>query len=157
MKTKNKNDNRFTKDVLLRQIFQEISDEYEANSPGTRVDDLISTSNPQQAKKGGFLKWIFIIIFLIGIAYVWFYTITEVTDQKKSTTISEEVVSRTDQNIQQKEESKPQAALKEEDEIHHLIDMTEIIQTKDEVPPTIKDTRTEREKAKEALLLQMQN
>ena len=157
MKTSNQNDNRFTKDVLLRQIFQEISDEHEANSPSTPVDDLISTPDPKPAKKGAFLRWIFIIIFLIGIAYVWFYTITEVTDQKKSTTISEQIVSKTDQNIQKKEESKPQAALKEEDENHHVIDITEVIQTEDEVPPTIEDTRSERERAKEALLLQMQN
>ena len=157
MKNSKNNDNRFTKDVLLHQIFQEISDENKENSPSTLVDDLISTPDPQPAKKGSFLRWIFIIIFLIGIAYIWFYTISEVTDQKKSTPISEQLTSNTDQNIQQKEENKPQANLKEEDKTHHVIDMTEVIQTKEEVPLTIEDTRSEREKAKDTLLLQMQN
>ena len=157
MKTSNQNDNRFTKDVLLRQIFQEISDEHNANSPGTPVDDLISTPDPKPAKKGGFLKWVFIIIFLIGIAYVWFFTITEVTDQKVSLENNEQVTSKTDLTIQRKKEIIPQAVLQEETETHHVIDMTKDIKTENEVPQTIEDTRSEREKAKEALFLQMQN
>ena len=148
MKTSKENDNRFTKDVLLRQIFQEISDENRENSHSTPVDDLIDTHEKTSSKRGRFLKWIFFIIFATGIVYVWFYTVTEVTQTKEVPTKSESYSApATEQTVQPKE--KPTKTLS--------LDETDTIQFAVETPPQIEDPKTEREKAKEALFLQMQN
>ena len=56
MKTSNENDNRFTKDILLRQIFQEISDESRENAPNTPVDDLIPVPEKTTPQKSSFIK-----------------------------------------------------------------------------------------------------
>ena len=157
MKTSNQNDNRFTKDVLLRQIFQEISDETRENSPDTSVDDLIHTPENTSSKKSAFLKWIFILIFLIGLIFIWFYTITEVTDHKEVPTKRDNsVVLQTDE-IVQKEETKIPNLLKVEPKKSLTLEETDTIQLIVETPQQIEDPRTEREKAKEDLLLQMRN
>lgn len=144
VKTSNPNDNRFTKDILLRQIFQEISDEHKTNS----IDDLIPNPEKTAPKKSGFLKWIFIIIFLLSVFSLWFYTVTEVTQQEEAANKAETyTLPQNDPTIQ------PQ----EEPEKREMIEESDTIQLSVETPAVIEDSKTEREKAKEALLLQMQN
>ena len=151
MKTSNPNDNRFTKDILLRQIFQEISDEHKTNS----IDDLIPNPEKTAPKKSGFLKWIFIIIFLLGVFSLWFYTVTEVTHQEEAANKGETyTLPQNDPNIQPQEVPE---VTKEEPEKREMIEESDTIQLSVETPAVIEDSKTEREKAKEALFLQMQN
>ena len=157
MKTSNQNNNRFTQDVLLRQIFQEIADENAEGTHSTSNDDLIHTPEKVSSQKGGLLKWIFIIIFLTSVTYLWFYTLTEVTDHKETTTKSGSlIVSQTDEIVQQEELNIPDV-LKVEPKKNQTLEEIDTIQLIVETPQQAEDTRTEREKAKEALLLQMQN
>ena len=158
MKTTKENDNRFTKDVLLHQIFQEISDENTQNPQSAPIDNLIHTPKKTSSTKGGFLKWIFIIIFITGIIYLWFYTVTEVTQDKEVQTKRDSYTTpKTHQIVQPKEEIELPKVLKEESKNTHSIEETDSIQLKIETPPKIEDQKSEREKAKEALLIQMQN
>ncbi len=155
MKTSKNNDDRFTSDVLLRQIFQEISNESETSN--AQIDDLISKPDTTSSKLSGFLKWLFFIIFVIGITYLWFYTVTEVTQSNDVQIKSEHNSSNiTEQIILQKEVTKLPGILKEESKNTHTLRETDTIQVTIETPPEIEDPKTERKKAKEALLQQMQ-
>ncbi len=158
MKTTKENDNRFTKDVLLRQIFEEISNENKENSKSTLINDLISTHEKASSKKSSFLKWLFIIIFVTSVSYLWFYTVTEVTQNNEVQTMSDShTVPKSDQIEQQKEMIKLQDILKEESKNTHNIEETDSLQLTIVTPPKIEDQKSEREKAKEVLLIQMQN
>ena|GEM_PF-5300451 len=161
MKTTNENDNRFTRDVLLRQIFQEISDENRENSPSISMDDLIPTPEKRSPKRNRVLLWIFIIIFVTGITYLWFYTVTEVTQEKEVQTKNDSTPTpqpdQIKQIVEEKEVIELPEVVKKKPKKHIIIEVTDpndpIDESllKDEVP------KTEREKAKEALMLQMQN
>ena len=156
MRTSNDNENRFTKDVLLRQIFQEISDE---NSQGTPMDDLMTSAEKSTSQKNSFLKWIFIVIFLTGILYLWFYTVTEVTQENEVLIASENSTeSKTEQIEQETEVNELPDLPKEEPKKRIVIEVTDPSQPmKEESSLKAEGPRTERERAKEALMLQMQN
>ena len=159
MKTSKDNDKRFIQDVLLRQIFQEISDENRENSHSTLINDSITTTPEKtSSKRGTFLKWPFIIIFIIGIIYLWFYTLTEVIQDKEVQTKSHNYSPpKIDQEVQQKEMAKLPDVLEEEPKNTHTVEETGSIELIVKTPPETEDPKTEREKAKEVLLLQMQN
>jgi len=155
VKTSNDNENRFTKDVLLRQIFQEISDE---NSQGTPTDDLMTTPEKSTSQKNSFLKWIFIVIFLTGILYLWFYTVTEVTQESEVQIASENSTEpKTEQLEQAKEVVHLPEVVKEKPKKRIVIEVTDPNQPIEGPPLKTEVPRTERERAKEALMLQMQN
>jgi hypothetical protein len=158
VKTSNENDNRFTKDVLLRQIFQEISNENREIGPSTPLDDLIPTPENASPKKSAFLKWIVIIIFVVGVAYLWFYTVTEVTQDNEVSTQDETYIpSKPEQPVKQKEVHEIPEVLKKDPKKTDTFEEKDSIQLIVETPPKIETPKTEREKAKEALLMQMQN
>ena len=155
MKTSKDNDDRFTSDVLLRQIFQEISNESETSN--AQIDDLISKPDTTSSKISGFLKWLFFIIFVVGIMYLWFYTVTEVTQSNDVQIKSEDNTHNiAEQIILEKEVTEQPSILKEESKNTYTPRETNAIQLTIETPPEIEDPKTERKKAKEALLLQMQ-
>ena len=155
MKTSKNNDDRFTSDVLLRQIFQEISNESETST--AKIDDLISKPDTTSPKMSGFLKWIFFIIFVIGISYLWFYTVNEVTQSNDIQIKSEQNTPNiTKEIILQKEVTEQPSILKEESKNTHTARETDAIQLTIATSPEIEDPKTERKKAKEALLLQIQ-
>lgn len=149
MKTSNQNDDRFTKDILLRQIFQEISEESKEESHISSVDDLIPTREKTSSKRGNSSKWIYILIFVIGLIYIWFYTLTEVTQSHKAP--------KTDPVVEQNKVTENLEISKEPFKNTHSIEESDTIRLIMETPVEIEDTRTEREKAKEALMMQMQN
>ena len=156
MKTSKENDNRFTKDVLLHQIIEEISNEHETAT--AQSDDLISIPKTTSPKKSGFLKWVFFLILVVGITYLWFYTVTEVTQSNDIQIKSEHNTPNiTEQIIPQKDVAKLPNILKEESKNTHALGETGTIQLTIETSPEIEDPTTERIKAKEALLQQMKN
>ena len=155
MKTSNDNENRFTKDVLLRQIFQEISDE---NSQGTPMNDLMPSPEKSSSQKNSFLKWIFIVIFLTGVIYLWFYTVTEVTQENEvQIAIESSTDPKTEQIEQEKEVIKLPDVVEEKPKKHIVIEVTDPNQPIEGPSLKTEGPRTERERAKEALMLQMQN
>lgn len=160
MKTSNKHDNRFTKDVLLHQIFQEISDENRKSPHDTHIDDLVPDPNTKLSNSRKVLKkreWFFIVFFMIGIIYLWFNIVTEPTQPDEDRTKNDiYTTSKTDQIVQKKEDTRLPDVLKEKSKNHLVIEETDNIQIVQESSPEVEDPKTEREKAKEALLIQMQ-
>ena len=157
MKTSKQNDTKVTKDVLLHSIFQEIADENRETSQSTAMDDLIPKPEKTSSKKGAFLNWIFIVIVVTGIGYLWFYTVTEVTQDKEVQIKSDShTAPTTDQIVQIKEEPELPDVLKEKPKKLLVIEVTDPNQPIEKSPLKEEGPKTEREKAKEALLLQMQ-
>ena len=170
MKTSKENDTKVTKDVLLHSIFQEIADENIENSHGTHIDEVSSTQKTKLSKIREMQKkrqWIFIVILLITIFYVLFYTDMGSTQNKKDQSESDiYTIPKANQIVQIKEEPEFPDVLKEEPQLPDVskkepkkrifIEVTDPNQPIEKSPLKEEGPKTEREKAKEALLMQMQ-
>ena len=167
LKTLKENNSKVTKDVLLHQIFQEISEENkEIDGDNYLLDDIIPVPKTKLSKIREIQKkrqWFFIAILLISIIYVLFNTNTGSTQsevQKSDNDIY--AIPKANQIAQQEEETVLLDVLKEEAEDHNIITKTnpiQIIEKKEVKTQTViklKEPLTAREKAKEALFMQMQ-
>ncbi len=167
MKTLKENNSKVTKDVLLHQIFQEISEENkEIDGDNYLLDDIIPVPKTKLSKIREIQKkrqWFFIAILLISIIYVLFDTNTGSTQnevQKSDNDIY--AIPKANQIAQQEEETVLLDVLKEEAEDHNIITKTnpiQIIEKKEVKTQTVikpKEPQTAREKAKESLFMQMQ-
>ena len=173
LKTLKENSTKATKDVLLHQIFQEISEEdKEINGDNYLLDEIIPVPKTKLSKIREMQKkrqWFFIAFLVVSIIYVLFNTDTGSTQsevQKSNNDIY--TIPEANQIIQQEEEPALLNVLKEEAEDQNIITKTNPIQiiekntikekevkTQTVIKP--KEPQTTREKAKEALFMQMQN
>lgn len=179
MKTLKENNSKATKDVLLHQIFQEISEENREINHDRYLDEIIPTPKKRKLFKLRKIqkKWqgFFIVILIISIFYVLFSTDTQ-------TEIDNDIYSvpQTKQKIMQVNKTESLDILQEvEKKVDIMIEPNSIQITKespiadnyieekyveeksiDTKPKTIikpEKSKSEREKAKEALFRQMQN
>ena len=161
-----------TKDVLLHQIFQEISEENKEIDDDGYLDEIIPIPKTRLSKIREIQKkrqWFFIGILVIMIIYVLFNTDTESSQNKEQMTSKDiYAIPKANQIAKQKIESEPLGVLKEETQNQNIIKKTNLIiqvteknsigkelQNQTDISP--KEPLTEREKAKESLFLQMQN
>ena len=167
MKTLKEKDTKVTKDVLLHQIFQEISEEdKEINGDNYLLDEMIPVPKTKLSKIREIQKkrqWFFIVFLVVSIMYVLFSTDTGSTEsevQKSNNDIY--AIPKANQIIQPEEETSLLNVLKEEPEDKNAITKTnpiQIIEKKEVKTQTViepKEPQTAREKAKEALFMQMQ-
>lgn len=168
MKNLKEKDTKVTKDVLLHQIFQEISEESkEINGDNYLLDEIIPAPKTKLSKIREIQKkrqWFFIALLVLIIIYVLFSTDTASTQnevQKSNTDIY--TIPKANQITQAKEETALLNVIKEEVEDKTSMQKTkplQITEKKEVKPQTVikpKKPKTEREKAKEALFMQMQN
>ncbi len=165
MKTLKENNTEVTKDVLLHQIFQEISEENkEIDGENYLLDDIIPIPKTKLSKIREIQKkrqWFFIALLVASIVYVLFTTDMESTQsevQKSNNDIY--AIPKANQIVNRKEETALLGELKEDAESHDIKIKTNPIQILEEVKPHAinkpKEPQTTREKAKEALFMQMQ-
>ncbi len=167
MKTLKANDSKVTKDVLLHQIFQEISEENkEINADNYLLDEIMPVPKTKLSKIRAIQKkrqWFFIALLVISIIYVLFSTDTGPTQsevQKSDTDIY--TIPKANQITHQEEETALLNVLNEEAEDQNIItkiNPIQIIEKKEVKTQTVsklKEPLTAREKAKEALFMQMQ-
>ena len=160
------------KDVLLHQIFQEISDETNDMNDDGYLDEIIPIPKTKLSKIREIQKkrqWFFITFLVVSIIYVLFNTDTGSTQdevQKNNNDIY--AIPKANQITQQKEETLILDVLKEEVENQNIITKTNPIQVIEKnsieekkvqrqtsIEP--KEPQNEREKAKESLFMQMQD
>lgn len=164
MKTLKENN---TKDVLLHQILQEISEENkEINADNYLLDEIIPVPTTKLSKIRKIQKkrqWFFIAFLVVSIMYVLFNTDTLSTQsevQKSDNDIY--AIPKANQITPQKEETALLNVIKEEEVAKNVITKTnpiQIIEKKEVKNQTViapKEPLTAREKAKEALFMQMQ-
>jgi type IV secretory pathway VirB10-like protein len=160
MKNSKENDTKVTKDVLLHSIFQEIADENIENSNGTHIDNISPAPKTKLSKIREMQKkrqWILIVILMITIIYVLFYTDIGSTQNKKDQSESDlYTIPKANQIVQIKEEPELPDVSKEEPKKRIFIEVTDPNQPIEKSPLKEEGPKTEREKAKEALLMQMQ-
>jgi hypothetical protein len=163
-----------SKDELLNQILQEINDENNEISDDIYIDKIVPVPKTKLSKIREMQKkrqWIVIVILVISIIYLLFNTATESTQREELQTNNDiYTIPNANQRVTQKEEPELLDVLKEEAKNHNIIEETNPIQIIQENPPEekevytevqtvmkVKDPQTAREKAKEALFMQMQN
>lgn len=161
MKTSKENNSKASKDILLHQIFQEISDEdKEINGDNYLLDDIIPPPQTKLSKIRDIQKkrqWFFIVFLMLSIIYVLFNTDTG-SMQNKEENINDDIYAIPKANQMMQEEAITQNIIIKTNPIQ-LIE-TNRIQKKEVATQTIiesKKPQNEREKAKEALFMQMQN
>ena len=173
MKTLKENDTKVTKDILLHQIFQEISEENkELDGEHYLLDDIIPLPKTKLSKIREIQKkrqWFFIALLVISIIYVLFNTGTDSTQSEAQESNSDiYAIPKANQIDNRKEETTLLNVLKEEAKDQNIITETNPIQVieKNDIEekvvitqtvPQLKEPLTTREKAKEALFMQMQN
>lgn len=168
MKTLKENNTKVTKDVLLHQIFQEISDENKEINDDGYLDEIIPTPKTKLSKIRELQKkrqWFFIAILVISIIYMLF-NMDPQSSQNEEQKINNNIyaIPKANQIVTQKEEIEPLEVKKEEAKNKHIIKKANPIQviekssiTKNKTVIKTNESQTEREKAKEALFMQMQN
>lgn len=168
MKTLKENNTKVTKDVLLHQIFQEISDENKEINNDSYLDEIIPVPKSRLSKIREIQKkrqWFFIAILVISIIYMLFNLDTQ-SSQNETQKINNDIyaIPKANQIITQKEEIEPLVVKKEEAKNKNTIKKANLIQVIEKSSITTNNTviklnksQTEREKAKEALFMQMQN
>lgn len=177
LKTLKDNNTKITKDVLLHQIFQEISEEdKEINGENYLLDEIAPVPKTKLSKIREIQKkrqWFFIAILVISIIYVLFDTETPSlkNEENKDDTHSYSS-SKTNQISHQEEEQTSQQDIKKMPKLRKKIhiEVTErkttlekpIQKQPQEIVLNLESTelqqpQSEREKAKEALFMQMQN
>lgn len=161
-----------TKDVLLHQIFQEISDETNEINDDGYLDEIIPIPKTKLSKIREIQKkrqWFFIVFLVISIIYILFNTDAVSTqDEEKKSDNDIYAIPKANQITQQEEEAALLNVLKEETVNQNIPKKTNPIQiieknsieekevqTQTVIEP--KEPQNEREKAKEALFMQMQN
>lgn len=177
LKTLKENNNKVTKDVLLHQIFQEISEENKEIGDDGYLDEIIPIPKTKLSKIREIQKkrqWVFIALLVLSIIYVLFNTESQSTpDEEQMSNTDLYAIPKANQIEKQEAESEPLDVVKEETHNQNIIKKTNPIQViekssvaensikekKVEIQTAIspKEPLTEREKAKESLFLQMQN
>lgn len=177
LKTLKENNNKVTKDVLLHQIFQEISEENKEIGDDGYLDEIIPIPKTKLSKIREIQKkrqWVFIALLVLSIIYVLFNTESQSTpDEEQMSNTDLYAIPKANQIEKQEAESEPLDVVKEETHNQNIIKKTNPIQVIEkssvaensikekevEIQTAIspKEPLTEREKAKESLFLQMQN
>jgi len=173
LKTLKDNNTKITKDVLLHQIFQEISEENkEIDGDSYLLDDINPLPKTKLSKIREIQKkrqWFFIALLVVSIIYVLFSTDTGSTQsevKKNNNDIYD--IPKANQINKKKEETALLNVLKEAAKDQNIITETNPIQIIDKIDIEEKEIKTQavmkpkepltpREKAKEALFMQMQN
>lgn len=172
MKTLKEKDAKVTKDVLLHQIFQEISEEdKEINGDNYLLDEIIPVPKTKLSKIREIQKkrqWFFIALLVISIIYVLFSTDNGSTQNKVQKSNNDiYAIPKANQITQPEEKTALLDEPKEDAKNHDIkiktnpIQVTEKndIKEKEVQKQTViksKEPLTAREKAKEALFMQMQ-
>lgn len=178
VKTLKENEPNVTKDVLLHQIFQEISDENIEINDDPYLDEIIPIPKRKLSKIRKIQKkwqWFFIVVLVICIIYVLFTQSEEQQPSNDTYTIPKAI-----QTSRQEKATEPLDVLNDEEKKVDIIIEPNPIQITEESPivdnhienknvekksidtkpkTVIKPEKpkSEKEKAKEALLRQMQN
>ena len=162
LKTSKDKNTKMTKDVLLHQIFQEISEENkEIDGDNYLLDDIIPVPKTKLSKVREMQKkrqWFFIAILVISIVYVLFNTDTGSTQSEAQKSSNDIYAIPKVNQITQQEETKQQNIITKTNPIQ-IIEKNNI-EEKAVLTQTVtqpKEPLTAREKAKEALFMQMQN
>lgn len=174
MKTLRENNTKTTKDVLLHQILQEISDENKEMNDDPYLDEIIPIPNTRLWKIQKKWQWLLVSVLMISIIYMLFNIDTKSTQSEKQITHNHiYTMPKANQIRKQKVETEPLGSLREEAKNKNSIKRTTAIQTIEKVrieknsvkekeievqtATSPKEPKTAREKAKEALFMQMQN
>ncbi|MEA2047733.1 MAG: hypothetical protein U9O64_04720 [Campylobacterota bacterium] len=173
MKTIKEEQKKVTKDVLLHQIFEEISEEEKEMHDTGYLDEIIPSPKKSlskirklQAKR----QWFFIALLVSAIVYMLFNMKEEPT-QSSAPKISNDTYTvqlpQENYTVIKKEKNQPLNLFNQEVKEAPVIQTTTPVQTiaKNRIEEKVQDNivlkteepQTQREKAKKALLLQMQN
>lgn len=173
MKNIKEEQTKVTKDLLLHQIFEEISKEEKELYDTTYLDEIIPSpqqSLPKIRKIQAKRQWFFIALLVTGIMYMLFNMKVE-PQQSAIQNISHDdyTVQLPQENytVTEKEKNKPLNLFNQASKEAAMSQTTTLPQTIEKKPleekaeddSTLKvdKPQTQREKAKKALLLQMQN
>jgi len=145
-----------SKDVLLHQILQEISEEdKEMKGDSYLLDDVIPAPKTKLSKIREMQKkrqWFLIAILVISIIYMLFNLDPQSTQSEEQKLDNDMHAIPKANSIEQQEAEDPSIIIEKEP-----IQITEKKEVKIQTVSKPKEPQTSREKAKEALFMQMQN